>query len=91
MQQDKDKIGIKVVGKINLPAKVNKFDKVVVINEPQRKIIEMINTFQRPACWGETDDVKIIDISDIPGKHAKGTYVPFAQWMNMWMEDCGME
>jgi len=90
MQQEKDKIGIKVVGKIDLPVKVNKFDKVVVINEPQRKIIEMINKFQRPACWGETDDVVIINISDI-SQHKKGTYVTFVQWMNMWMEDCGME
>ena len=82
--------GVKVVGKIHLPIKVNKFDKVVVINEPQRKIIEMINTFSRPACWGKTDDVVIINISDI-AQHKKGTYVTFVQWMNMWMEDCGME
>ena len=85
------KAAIKIVGKIELPTKVNKFDKVVVVNDAQRKIIEMINTFPRPDCWGETNDVKIIDISDIPGKHARGTYVTFVQWMNMWMEDCGME
>jgi hypothetical protein len=82
--------GVKVVGKIELPVAVNKFDKVVVINEPQKKVIELINTFKRPACWGETSDVEIINTSDI-GSHKSGTYVTFRQWMNMWMEDCGME
>jgi len=82
--------GVTIVGKIQLPKPTNKWDKVVVETEPQAEIIKLINTFQRPSCWGEVQDVVIIPISEI-NKHIHGTYVTFKAWMNMWMEDCGMQ